>query len=430
LSVEQRSAFVANKYSAFDEHRRLQIDRLIGLRQAAARDGWWSRLRAKFQFGIALHQFICALDEEQSRRLVDGATPASVLPGGVFGLARRLLFHPRNNLTVGYVVLPDQSFMYEIGTGRLDCRVVEVGRSSVDHLQHALAALDPASFDEKSGQMCVALGLQDALTRGPDRVRSLTIVADATLHLVPFCALRYVDRQGTYRYLIERVALNLDTVSTRRPHFVTDGAGTAVVAHYRGLERPLSAAKPAADHASGSLRDAWGLECREVDRKSACLAALPDANVFYYFGHGRFDSGKPERSGIEFLGEGRNDILSLRDFDRLVLSKMEQALIFACETSDAVSFAGRWAVGLPQMLLRRGARSVLAAMWETDPDTATTVSQRFLDLAMKVGRAEALRQVQLDLLAGATTRDPFWWAAFQLHGDSGRPARRRRHAWR
>jgi hypothetical protein len=427
LGIEERNAFITNKYTTVQEHQRLRIQRLIELKAGVHSQAPWRRLLSRLKYWYALHEFICDLDDQQAGRQQVNSGLA-LLEKGYRGLLRRLLLHPWNNLTVGYIVLPDQTFMYQLRWGWMDCRMTEIGRLTVELLHRSLVGSRIGDYDTTAGQVCEALGLQEAIARAPRRVRSLTIVEDAALHLVPFCALRYIDH-GRRLYLIERVAVNVDTLSTTRRR-VRAGNGRAVVACYDGTARPLLRARPAADNAADRLRRSWNMTALQVERRAACLAALPEAEVFYYFGHGYFQPGAPELSGIEFEGGDGNEILSIDDVDGLRFADMQQAVVLACHSADAVPYTGRWVVGLPQMLLRRGARSVLAAMWETDPAVAEQVSNQFIGLAAKLGRAEALRQAQLRVLGSGPTADPFWWAAFRVYGDGRRPSVRHRARWR
>jgi CHAT domain-containing protein len=197
------------------------------------------------------------------------------------------------------------------------------------------------------------------------------------------------------------------------------------VAHYAGLNRPLHRAEPAARAAATRLARDWNLECRHVTDREACFSLLSSAAVLFYFGHGHFDASDVDASGIEFGDPSRTPdstgLISLRDLDGVDLTCMRHAIVFACHGSDAVPYAGRWAVGLPHMLLRRGARSVLASMWETAPEIAEEVSDVFLERARRVGCANALREAQLRVLRSGRGVDPFWWAAFQFYGDDSRP---------
>ena len=81
--------------------------------------------------------------------------------------------------------------------------------------------------------------------------------------------------------------------------------------------------------------------------------------------------------------------------------------------------------------MRRGARSVLGAVWQTDQSIAAEVSSRFFERAELVGRARALQEIQLGLIARGSKREPFWWAALQIYGHGGRLQNpKKRSLWR
>ena len=192
---------------------------------------------------------------------------------------------------------------------------------------------------------------------------------------------------------------------------------------------PLTRAEASAERAAGWFLENWGADPVLTGDMSDCLSALPSAAAFYYFGHGEFGSQASD-TGLGFAGLDGKQMLSARHLDAIDFSGLEQATIFACYGGDAVAVRGRWSAGIPQMLLRRGARSVIAAVWQADEGVASELSSVFLDRAARVGRAEALREFQAAKIAGKTLQsDPIYWAPFQIYGDGSvlrRPGRKLR----
>ncbi len=128
----------------------------------------------------------------------------------------------------------------------------------------------------------------------------------------------------------------------------------------------------------------------------------------------------------------------------------ELVTLSACETGLGEEVGGDGLVGLTRAFQYAGARSVLASLWGVSDQSTSVLMQRFYRY-LRLGRAkdEALRLAQLDLLRGPVAlprlprgllggaRDffrslgsdeatvepsvdgthPFYWAAFQLHGD-------------
>jgi len=436
LSIEQRNAFELNKYTLAQEMRRVEIEEILALRRDAMKAPGWKRLFRQLRYWKELHEFIRRMDVEQQRRRTVGAQePAPRSAAGTPGLLQRIWFHPARNQTVGYLVLPDRTFLFSLRRRHLDCRVLEIGRpriaAQVRELHRCLAGFSQTTAFKKLAQAtCDGLGLQEILGPLPKRIDRLTIVPDAELNLVPFCALRLVNHDGSAGYVVERFAVNMDDVSSHRAPSV-HGQPIGLAAHYSGESQKLECAATAAANASASLEKTWGIPCERVDEKATCLRTLNAAAVFYYFGHGYFKDGNPDGTGIEFRGFEGTEILSARDLDQMDFSRLEQAVMLACHGADARVLAGRWVVSLPEILIRRGARSVLGAIWQPEERIAKKVSDGFLGRAVAVGRASALREIQIDLLRDQPSSDPFYWAPFQIYGEGGVPDYPRRTGiWR
>ena len=65
-----------------------------------------------------------------------------------------------------------------------------------------------------------------------------------------------------------------------------------------------------------------------------------------------------------------------------------------------------------------GAESLLMSLWDvSDRGTKELMIKYYGHLVNNVGRSEALRQTQLEMLASEKYQHPFFWAAFIASGD-------------
>jgi len=121
---------------------------------------------------------------------------------------------------------------------------------------------------------------------------------------------------------------------------------------------------------------------------------------------------------------GRDDgLLTAEEVMWLDLSKVELAVLSACETSLGERRSGEGMIGLRRAFGLAGAKSVVSSLWAVKDRATSELMLRFYENLWrgKQGRSEALRNAQLALLAeGRATRgdaSPSTWAGFVLSGD-------------
>lgn len=282
------------------------------------------------------------------------------------------------------------------------------------------------------------------------RIDTLMLYLVGSLRYLPAAAL--VERRSG-QHLIERYALAVYTVGGLRdalaeppsPRWVAAGLGVsralagfdalpAVPGELQGVVRNASDAAPAPGGVPGGvlagerhLDDAFTRQrLASVARRGAPYSVLHVATHF------KLVPGREEESQL-LLGDG--DLLSLRQLRSdatLAFGTYDLVTLSACNTSmgggPVSERAGAEFEGLATTLMKKGARAVMATLWEVQ-DQGTAMLMRAFYAARgeqrQRNKAEALRQAQRAMLAGELRdasgrldlRHPYYWAAFVLMGN-------------
>jgi CHAT domain-containing protein len=125
------------------------------------------------------------------------------------------------------------------------------------------------------------------------------------------------------------------------------------------------------------------------------------------------------RSGLALAGANRlesgaqDGILTALEMATLDLWGTKLVVLSACETGLGEVEVGEGVYGLRRALVIAGAEAQLMSLWKVD-DAATRelMTAYYQRLVVGEGRAEALRQVQLEMLANPALRRPRYWASF------------------
>jgi hypothetical protein len=423
LPVSERLIFLLNKWAAEEEFLGAELDRLVALKKELSEGSLLSRLWRRLGYWKRIHQFMERIYRNRALLVQEVFERAGVTAprAAQSSILSRLLRHPRRRATLCFLVLEDRVFLAWSGWMRLDFEVASLGRRRVRELVaewHNCVKdvyLDEAALEATGQELAEGLRLLEAIGRLPRRVRRLTILPDDALHGFPFAAVKTAGR-----YLIERYALSIGYQLQPRQ---TPAA--------RKVRRPLLAAvmegaggfeKPEIVNELGWLAGQWpGVQQLPNDQvsRASLLRRLPEADLFHMVCHGDFQPGRPERTGLILVPDGKNiEVLSLSDLAGLRLPHLQHATLVACWGADNYVLPGRWVIGLAEVLWRAGAHGVLACLWPAAMEPSHDFMQRFYRRLESLPRDEALRQTQLEFLE--RNEDLLEWAGWQLYGHPGR----------
>jgi MYXO-CTERM domain-containing protein len=130
------------------------------------------------------------------------------------------------------------------------------------------------------------------------------------------------------------------------------------------------------------------------------------------------------RSGLAFAGansrhSGADDgVLTALEVSGTDLYGTQLVVLSGCETAVGDVVNGEGVYGLRRALVLAGSRTQVMSLWRVD-DAATQelMTAYYGRLQKGDGRSEAMRQVQLAMLAQSERARPYYWASFIVSGD-------------
>ncbi|MEM6432633.1 MAG: CHAT domain-containing tetratricopeptide repeat protein [Cyanobacteria bacterium P01_D01_bin.115] len=131
------------------------------------------------------------------------------------------------------------------------------------------------------------------------------------------------------------------------------------------------------------------------------------------------------RSGLALAGfntrsSGSEDgVLTALEASQLNLFGTQLVVLSACDTGLGDITNGEGVYGLRRAFAIAGAESQMLSLWQvSDFGTQSLMARYYENLTAGMGRSEALREVQLEMIEeGGEYSHPYYWAAFILAGD-------------
>jgi CHAT domain-containing protein/tetratricopeptide (TPR) repeat protein len=382
------------------------------------------------QLAAAEEEYAAALDAIEAR----GDQLAALVPGrsAVLGLSEVQLLLEEQTTLLSYSVLEDQTLAFLVTRDTFHTVALDVSRE--DLTQEVRAFRQFPNLDVTYPKSAVNLyngliaPLKEHLT-----TPHLAIVPHGVLHYLPFAALtdgeRYLVDDYVITYLPSASALPFiqENATDRKPvpPLILGNPATG----NPDLE-PLRYAKQEARIVTGLYGTQPLLE--ESATETILREQAPQAGVIHLAAHGSYNRHNPLYSAIALAPDEKNDgRLEVHEVYGLNLSKANLVVLSACETQlgdlgiggEPVGVSpGDEVIGLTRAFFFAGTPSVIASLWKVDDKSTGLLMERFYThLQAGMGKAEALRQAQLDVREEYP--NPYYWSAFVLSGDAGAVSR-------
>ncbi|NER99300.1 MAG: CHAT domain-containing protein, partial [Symploca sp. SIO1B1] len=155
--------------------------------------------------------------------------------------------------------------------------------------------------------------------------------------------------------------------------------------------------------------------------ESAVWSKANQSGILHLATHGVYNNPfNPLFNSIQLVGDPQHDgSLQVHEIYELDLSTATNLVVLsASQTKIGELSRGDEVVGLNRAFLYAGTPSVIASLWNVDDASTGLLMKRFYTYLLSgIGKAEALRQAQIDVRKEYP--HPYYWAAFVLTGDWG-----------
>lgn len=307
----------------------------------------------------------------------------------------------------------------------LQARAAEV-RSAVLRLREALDVRVGSTLDltRATYPLQVAHELHEQLVRPLETllrgVRTLVIVPDGPLHLVPFDALVAAlppdgrdEREA--RFLIDDVAV----VQSVSPD--VEPAAWRIEARRIVVVVPATAGSAVPDSRAevvgvrGAVTEA-GFSVLEgaAATPDAVLAVAASGAILHFVAHARAVEAEPGSSWIALAGVdsgGRAGLLEAHEIARAAV-RSPLVVLSACETAGGRALDGEGVLSLSRSFLRAGAGATLATLWPIGPLAADFPASFYSALSRGAPAPVAMRAAKLALRQRGVSA--FAWAPYQF----------------
>jgi CHAT domain-containing protein len=255
----------------------------------------------------------------------------------------------------------------------------------------------------------------------------LLLSPDAALNLIPFEALKDEDN----KYLIERYTFSYLISGRDLTHFPNSPPSrqSPIIFSEINYDRSTNYSPLATAAETNTIQRIFPNAELKRDREATktALQKIQAPQILHLATHGFFKPApsNPEnpkqfdnpltRSGIILAG---TDQLTGLEASPLDLYGTQLVVLSACETGLGDISAGEGIYGLRRALVIAGSQSQVLSLWKVgDAATVELMKIFYANLKAGMGRHEALRNSQLQLLRHSNYQNPHNWATFIPSGN-------------
>ena len=355
-----------------------------------------------------------ATTEEKEEKREQGANPmalwqevsAQIFPPALLqllGASKQWIVAPDGELSrIPYTALPSPQDPKRLLADAVGLRLITSGRSLVP-------PAIPSSSTPSSRPLVLA---------NPD-------YGPATADTTPWRPLAASEKEGRWirdllnsTYFEQAEATTSKLTAAQAPR-VLHVASHGYFAGASSTPQPASPAPVRLEFADGLTRSAFaGLPAAREDAMLNSAIVLAGANRFLR--PGSLPAGPSSSAGSADADDG---YLTAKEAAQLQLAGTQLVVLSACDTAAGAQQSGEGLYGLQRALNAAGARSTLLSLWEVDDQATYGFMKRYYELLKQgKGRMEALLAVQQIFRTNpdlGAWKDPRYWAAWQLVGETG-----------
>jgi CHAT domain-containing protein len=368
---------------------------------------------------------------------------ANLIPGrgiqNVLNVAEVQALLDEKTTLLSYLTLEDQTLIFVIAHDNFKVVASEVSRETLNH------QVDFFRDNIEAGRRDVFQPIEaqklynSLITPVASLLQTprLVIVPHGTLHYLPFAAL--VD-PVTNQFLLEQHSLvTLPSASALK--FITQHAeaqqnatvdqaalvlgnpetgnynATASSVFAQGSLDPLLYAEEEAKAIANlyDVKPLLGADATEF----AVQEQVARSSVLHIAAHGIYEPAAPLNSRVALApGAEQDGWLTVGEVYGLELSRTGLVVLSACQTHMGDLSEGDELVGLTRAFFFGKTPTVVATLWNVNDESTRILMEKFYEyLQSGLGKADALRLAQLELLKEGTYAHPYYWSAFVMSGD-------------